>query len=307
MSSIAEYDVPNNTQNINKNDSDSYSDQQLIQFQNYITQSEHILVNPHKQFCVVFEQRPFQLKLRFCNGFNLNLQSCEQLPLLTLTRPEYIWGWYSTVNHISIPIGSKLIAINGQFMLESVPMVEQLMDMMQNASLPAVFVFEMSVNAVRLPPSIHIEIDDTFDEQKSCEMEDDDSKLQFIEEEKEFIESDDEIIIENIENVKNEKLNVKKIYEKYKPLMFWWLDDGGHVLLVFLFFIFFVIDNQFNILLSSSHWPIIVSAVSTIAVLFISIPPRMFSFFSFFELCMILFFLFYDFIFLFFLCMTLFL
>ena len=79
---------------------------QRKEMQEHIASSDHMLVNPYRQFSIAFNKRPFNFKVQYRNGFNtfMNPSSHHIQQSNTLTRPEYIWGWYSVERHPNIPI-----------------------------------------------------------------------------------------------------------------------------------------------------------------------------------------------------------
>eukprot|EP01084_Bolivina_argentea_P035929 66509_1 len=110
--------------------------QHRMEMQQHIVQSNHLLVNPYRQFSIAFDTRPFNIKLQFRNGFttflNPSAQHIQQSH--TLTRPEYIWGWYSVQKHHHIPIGSKLISINFEWIYGKNQ--QEIAELMYNSALP---------------------------------------------------------------------------------------------------------------------------------------------------------------------------
>ena len=176
---------------------------QRMEMQQHIAQSKHVLVNPYRQFSIAFNQRPFNIKLQFRNGFNafMNPSSYHIQQSRTLTRTEYIWGWYLIESHQHIPIGSKLISINFESIQDK--SYEQITDLMYNSPLPTTLIFEAPSYLKHVPPSIHIQIcdDDGSGEQNNVSVE---NHSQFS-------------IVEYLRNKKN--------------IIFWWLEEGGFIML----------------------------------------------------------------------------
>merc|ERR1712130_82210 len=182
---------------------------QRMEMQNFIAQSDHILVNPYRQFSVCFNERPFRIKLQFRNGFNafmrppVNYIQHSQ----TLTRSEYIWGWFVVNKHQKyyIPIGSKLISINFQWIYGKNQ--EEISQLMYNSPLPTTLIFEAPSYLNHVPPSIHIEVND-----------------------------------ENSTQETDEKYIYLAYLQKYKNIIFWWLEQGGliSIILIILSFNFYI-------------------------------------------------------------------
>jgi len=229
----------------------SAAQRQRMEMQQHIASSDHLLVNPYRQFSVAFNERPFHIKLQYRNGFNAfhtpsvsNIQQTQ-----TLTRPEYIWGWYSVEKHAHIPVGSKLISINFEWIYDKNQ--SQIAELMYKSPLPTTLIFEAPSYLNRIPPSMFIEL---HDEQKRDAEEDE----------------DDEVVEDKHSMDKASSFDLKGYLETKKSFIFWWLEDGGFVVLCLALLALLVLDIPWSLQFYYSS-PVLL-AIATVFLM--SVPPQ---------------------------------
>ena len=157
--------------------------------------------NPYRQFSVVYNNHNFDLCLQFRNGYNLFMDNKHRK---TYSVPQsLIWGWYTIKEDKHIPIGSKLIMINGRYMTNGYN-ANNINQLLKECSLPITLIFEAPSYLKHTPRSTYIQYQHVITDHIQQQH-----------------------IVDSQQNIK---------------IFVWWLEEGGLVTIILLLLAFIVLD-----------------------------------------------------------------
>jgi len=116
--------------------------------------------HPLRQFCVVFTDREFDLCVQFRNGYSLFAErNSTRVKMQHSALSSSVWGWYTVrpVTSKNIPIGSKLISVNGVALSEANREQYNLRQLLLQSSLPISVIFEAPSYVKSVPRSTYIQ------------------------------------------------------------------------------------------------------------------------------------------------------